>query len=401
MLRSRKFLLVYIGQLFSLLADNVYLIALPWLVLQATGSTLALGSVFALAAIPRVLLLPFGGVLADRAGQRRIMLTVSFFRGLVLLGLAALLAGGDIWALYPAALLLGAATAFYYPAEGSIIPRVVTDEQLAPANSLVHGTTQLLGIIGPGLGGVIVGILGGEVALLVAAASYGLASTVLFFLHLKIPEVGERPSFFKQLSEGVYTVWRDPTLRWLILVIAFSNLGFTGPFFVGIPALVHNVFGLGAEAFGTLAAAFSMGSLLGVSLAALMSRFEAKGKLVVVAALLTNVALGFLGVVPQFVYGLGLLLIAGVGSGILNVLLITLIQLRTPKALLGRVMSLILVGSFGLSPLSQFLAGAFAERFSVILLFPLGASISIIALLFGSRWIIKLQAGAKNAPSVS
>ncbi len=391
LLRSSKFLLVYTGQLFSLLADNFYLIALPWLVLKATGSTLALGSVFALAAFPRALLLPFGGVWADRIGQRRIMFVASLVRGFVLLGLAAFLAQDKVWALYPAAFLLGTASAFYYPAEGSIIPRIVTSEQLPSANSLVQGTTQLLGILGPALGGVAVGLLGGEDTLLVAAGSYALAAIMLLFLRLQKTSVAERASFFSQLTEGIRVVWEDPALRWLILIIAFSNFGFVGPFFVGIPTLVRETFGLGAEAFGTLTAAFSLGSLGGISLAALTGKLKIKGKLAVIAMVITNLGIGLLFLASNFTLSLGLLIVAGIGSGMQNILLITLLQLRTPKALLGRVMSLILVGSFGLSPLSQFLAGTFAERFEVKLLFPVGAMISLAALLLGARWIIRLE----------
>lgn len=390
LLRSPKLAVVYSSQLFSLLADNLYLVALPWIVLQITGSTLALGSVFALAAVPRAVLLPFGGVLADRIGQRSIMLTVSLIRSLVLAVLAVLLAKGDTWALYLAAPALGTLTAFYYPAEGSVIPRLVADAHLPAANGLVQGTTQLLGILGPALGGVTVGAVGGEMTLLVAAGAYLVAAVVLGFLRLGPVGTTVRPSFLKQLREGLGVVWADAVLRWLILVIALVNLSFVGPFFVGVPALVKDVFGLGAEAFGGLTAAFSLGSLVGVTLSSFTGRFRAKGELAVSAATLTYLSLGLLGLAPAYSYSFGLLLVAGIGSGVQNILLVTLVQLRVPKALLGRVISLVLVGSFGLAPLSQLLAGLFAEKYDVRLLFPLGASTGLIVLLIGARWIIEL-----------
>ena len=396
-LRTPKFLFVYLSQLFSLLADNLYLVALPWLVLQITGSTLALGSVFALSALPRALLLPIGGVWADRTGPRRMMVVVSLLRGLILLSLVLFVRQDEVWVLYLAALALGTASAFYYPAEGSVIPRIVSPEQLPAANGLVHGTTQLLGVLGPALGGVLVGALGGGrvgglVTLLVASGGYVCAATLLVFVRLQREQNAERPSFATQLREGIETVLHDPALRRLIGMIAFINLGFVGPFYVGLPALVRQTFGLGAEAFGSLAAAFSLGSLIGVFIAAAIgSRSKGReGKFIAASLMLLCLGIGLLGTAPSLIYALGFLLAAGLGSGIINVLLITLIQLMTAKELLGRVMSLILVGSFGLSPVSQFLAGAFAEHFSLSLLFPIGASVMLLVLLLNVRWLVQL-----------
>ncbi|CAN5545549.1 hypothetical protein BH24DEI1_BH24DEI1_13810 [soil metagenome] len=279
----------------------------------------------------------------------------------------------------------------YYPAQGAIIPSIVAKEALPSANSLVQGATQLLGILGPGLAGVAVGVVGGELTLIAAACAYALAATVLLFVRLQAQEeTAGRPGFVQQLAEGFRTVWADPVLKWLIVVIAVGNLGFVGPFFVGLPVLVRQSFGLDASAFGLLTGVFSLGSFMGISLAALTGKVQAKGKLVVGAAVLINLGLGLMGVAPNLLYSLGFLFAAGIGSGIQNILLITLIQLRTSQALLGRVMSLILVGSFGLSPLSQFLAGAFAELYGVSLLFPLGALLGLGVLLVGARWFVRL-----------
>jgi MFS family permease len=391
LLRIQSFPLVFTSQLCSLLADQFYLIALPWIILQITGSPLAVGSTFALAALPRALFLPIGGVWADRQGPRRIMVIVSVTRCLVLIGLIILLSQDVIWGIYPAALLLGTAAAFYYPAEGSILPRIVPKDLLQSANGLVQGANQLIGIVGPALGGVAVSTLGSEIVLAVAALSYLGAALLLWPLQIQMQTyVRAEGHFLSELLAGARRVWGDPALRRLLLTIALVNLGFVGPFNVGLPALVQGSLGLGAEAFGLLAAAFSIGALSGVFIATLSGKINAKGRLALGSVLVTGLGFGSLGVVSGLVPALGLLAVAGIGSGLANVILITLLQLRTSEDLLGRVMSLVLVSSFGLAPLSQFLAGVIAEGLGVQTLFPIGACIMLLALVLGGRWIIHL-----------
>ncbi|QYJ14533.1 Enterobactin exporter EntS [Rubrobacter xylanophilus DSM 9941] len=185
LLRSPGFLRVYCSQLLSLLGDQLYLIALPWVVLELTGSALALGTVFALGAFPRALLFPVGGALADRVEASRLMVASGFARGLVIAGLAALLGTGQTWAPYLVAVLLGAAASFYYPAEGSLLPRLLPRDLLQSANGLVQGTNQLASVLGPALGGAVVGALGGGAALTIAAGTYTLAAVVMLGVRVR------------------------------------------------------------------------------------------------------------------------------------------------------------------------------------------------------------------------
>lgn len=369
----------------------MYLIALPWVVLQLTGSALAVGSTFALAALPRALFLPIGGVWADKQDPRRIMILVSLTRCVVLLGVFVLLQQGKLWAVYPAAIMLGTAAAFYYPAESSILPRILPKQMLQFANGLVQGSTQLVGVVGPAVGGVAVGVLGSQSVLALAALAY--VSAALLLVPIRVPllaQGNEQKSFWRELLAGARCAWADPVLRGLLLTIAFVNLGFVGPFNVGLPALAQGPLQGGAEAFGLLAAAFSVGALLGVGIATFSSKLHWKGGLAIGSVVLTSLGLGSLAGVSDVPSALGLLVIAGVGSGLVNVLLITLLQIRAPEAFLGRIMSLVLVSSFGLAPISQFLAGVIAQEVGVRALFVIGACISLSALTLGGRWIMRV-----------
>ncbi|MEP6987089.1 MAG: MFS transporter, partial [Chloroflexota bacterium] len=130
-LSVRNFRLLWIGEGISLLGDQFYMIALPWLVLQITGSALALGSVMALAAIPRALFMLIGGALVDRFSPRYVMMASNLARFVLVALLSALVLTNHIQIemLYGFALAFGLADAFYFPGQSAIVPQLLPEDQ--------------------------------------------------------------------------------------------------------------------------------------------------------------------------------------------------------------------------------------------------------------------------------
>jgi len=140
-LRNRNFRLLWIGEGISLLGDQFYLIALPWLVLSLTGNPLAVGTVLATAGIPRALFMLLGGALTDRFTPRRLMINSNLAR-MTLTALLAILVATDLiqlWVLYALALFFGLADAFFFPAQTSIVPKLVDRSQLQAGNAMIQG----------------------------------------------------------------------------------------------------------------------------------------------------------------------------------------------------------------------------------------------------------------------
>src|SRR5215216_661384 len=158
----RNFRLLWIGEAISLLGDQFYMIALPWLVLQLTGSALALGTVMALAGIPRALFVLVGGAFVDRFSPRSVMIVSNFARLVlvVLLSALALTNTIQIEMLYAFALAFGLADAFYFPGQTAIVPQLLPEDQLQAGNTFVQGTAQLSGFLGPVLAGALIALLG-------------------------------------------------------------------------------------------------------------------------------------------------------------------------------------------------------------------------------------------------
>jgi hypothetical protein len=372
-LRQRNFRLLWIGEAISGLGDQFALIALPWLALVITGSGFALGTVLALMAVPRAALMVVGGAFVDRLSPRRVMLISNAVRfvAVTLLGLAVVSGAAQLWMLYAFALVFGIADAFFYPAVTAIVPAVAPGEQLGQANAIVQGTAQLTVFVGPAVAGVLIAVFGSSaagqpsiegigIALLLDAASFVVSVFTLWLIRGAAAQASAvAGSIVSQIREGVTFVWNWPSMRLIVLLSLTINLLIVGPFEVGIPALAYTRLAEGAAAFGLMASAFGLGSLIGLGLAAALPK--PRPGLLALALLgsisISGLLLALLSVVYTTPVAMLICLFIGIGLGFSNLLSITWIQRRIPATLMGRVMSLMMVGSLGLVPVSTFLAG--------------------------------------------
>ena len=173
-LRNSKFRLWWAGSAISLFGDQFYIVALPWLVLQITGSSIALGMILMAASLPRAVLMLIGGAATDRTSPRKIMIATAAARTIFVGAIAALvyLHFLRIWQLYFLAFGFGVADAFYMPASMTFLGSLVEKEQLVAANSVSQSTTLLVTIAGPAPAGITVKAIGAAWALLLDAVSF-------------------------------------------------------------------------------------------------------------------------------------------------------------------------------------------------------------------------------------
>jgi MFS family permease len=232
-LTIRNFLLLYIGETVSLLGDQFYLIALPWLTIQLTNSGITLGTVLMTAAIPRAVLLLFGGVFSDRFSPRLVMFVSNALRGLLVVLFATVVALKitQLWHLYIFAASFGILDGLFIPASKSIIPSLVPKEQLVASNTLSQGTSQLILLIGPALGGLLIAASGIETAFAIDGVTFAITTITLLLMKMK-PKVtvlnGESNQNFTPtkksinlivgMGEGLYYVWHNHALRVILLV---------------------------------------------------------------------------------------------------------------------------------------------------------------------------------------
>lgn len=395
-LRIRNFRLLWIGEGISLLGDQFYLIALPWLVLQLTGNALAVGTVMATAGIPRALFMLVGGALTDRFTPRKLMIYSNLAR-LILTGLlAALVMTNSIqtWILYVFALLFGLADAFFFPAQTSIVPQLVGKDQLQAGNAMIQGTATLSLFVGPVLAGALISALDNGSTLSSVGIALAFALDSLSFLAsitmLSQMDTGKAQARAGKTNDGVLTsireglayAWNDVTLRIVLGLVAGINLLVIGPVSVGVPVIARMRFPEGATAFGLIMSVFGGGSLLGIILAGFLPKPSPKRLGTVLLSVMSTIGIGLavIGVAPSMFVAAGASLAMGIASGYNNILLITWLQSRISPSMTGRIMSLIMFASVGLNPISMALSGALIGINATALLVGAGGLMTILTL---------------------
>jgi MFS family permease len=388
-LRQRSFRVVWIGESVSMLGDQFYLVALPWLTLELTGSTLALGLVLMAAAIPRAALMLVGGALSDRLQPRTVMLASSAARAVLVAVLTVLVWTGAIqlWHLYLLGALFGAADAFFQPAALALIPRLVGSDRLEASNALVTGSMAITGMLGPALAGISVGVAG-------AALGFGIDALTFAFAAITVLSVGRQAQATRdeepRLTSGTMAAIRDGLgyalgdrqIRTVLLAVLVINFAVVGPFFVGLPALVE-AFAGGPTDYGLVLSAWGAAALAGAVVAGSMGGRLRIWNLVPGTAAAMAAALILIGLAPNAWAAAVASTPLGAAVGMLQVSGMAWLQRRSDPRMQGRLMSLAMVAIMGLTPASYAIAGLVAEAAGTSLLF-LGAGAAVLLLAVGA-----------------
>lgn len=375
-MRLRDFRLLFTGVTTSLLGDQFAFVATPWLTLKLTGDPLALGFVLALEGLPRAVFMLLGGAITDRFSPRLIMLISDIIRFLLTIVMALVVFTGTVqmWMLYAFSLGFGLVAGFAVPAGNSIVPRLVGEEDLQAGNSIVMGSVQLIGFIGPTIAGILIGkysssSLGIGLAFAIDALSFAVSAACLWLIRgggkisQSAGDTTEKERIWTSILNGVKYLWNDKPLRLMFLVIMATNFLIVGPLLVGIPVLADQRLPEGAVAFGLLMSAYAGGNLGGYLIAGSSPRPSGVVMRIVMIGLLVafGAVIGSLGFISSTWVDFSLLLLLGLGNGYIAIIFFTWIQIWTPKEMLGRMMSIVVLSSNGLVPISQAISGAISK----------------------------------------
>ena len=294
-LRERNFRLLWIGQAVSAAGDSLVPVAFAFAALQVGHTASALGLVLAASTTARVVVLPIGGVWADRLPRQVVMLSSDTLRAITELTLAAVLLSGhgQLWNLIVLAIVDGAAAAFFMPASGALVPQTVTPARLQQANALMGLSRSTTSVAGPALSGILVALVGPGWVFAIDAATYVVIAASLAMLRVAPMEARPGTSFWSEMVAG----WRAVSSRswYLTNLVSHALWNFAiAAFFVLGPVVAKQHLG-GASAWGLIAAALGGGSLIG-GLVAL--RVTPRRPLVAANLALTLSALQILALVP-------------------------------------------------------------------------------------------------------
>ncbi len=408
-LRARDFRLLWAGEGISVLGDQFYMIALPWLTLQLTGSGLALATVAALGGIPRAIFMLVGGVFTDRYSPRTVMLVSNVLRILLtaFVTFTVLTHTIQLWMLLVTSFLFGMVDAFFFPAQSSILPQIVAKDQLESGNALTQITGMLAMFIGPGLAGLMIATFTGAVTLDAAGAStegiglalafdtltFIIAAGALWFIKggrtVLLPEGGQGKGVqgvLSSIAEGIRIVWNHSLMRTLILVSTAINFLFTGPMGVGLPVLVNAQYREGADSLGWILSAYGLGAVVGAVLAGALPTPRRIGITAMLLIAFAGVTMSLFGIVNTVLAACIVSVLMGVTIGYVNVMTFSAIQKLVAPEAMGRVMSFMMLASFGLGPISNMVAGLLVDHYVSSMFIGAGIILIVISVFsMGSR----------------
>jgi MFS family permease len=392
---------------FANLADGVLWVALPLLAVQLTRSPVLIAGVNLAARLPWLLAL-VAGALADRLDRRQTMVRVNLVRTVVLGGLALAVAAdlATLAMLYAVALLLGLAETLFDTSAQSLLPALVSRDELTTANSRLFAVELVANtFVGPPLGGLLAAA-GLAVAMGAPAAAYlaGAGCLALIVGSFRAAGAGQRGStrLRDEIAEGARFVWRHPVLRPLAIMLGVENMAFAAVFSVFVLYSVEpGPMGLSESGYGVLLATLGVGSLIGTWLAVPTERRLGRVRTLILSVILNAASLAvFVVTTSPVLVGISLA-VSGVAIVLWNVVTVSLRQRITPDRLLGRMNAAYRLVGWGMMPIGSLLGGVLAEWLGLRPTFLVAAVITLAALV-GFRWITEeavARAEAAGAPA--
>ena len=406
---TRNFTLLILGQVSSLTGNYTLKFALSMYVLEQTGSASIFAGMLSAALLPTVLLSPFGGILADRANRKHIMVALDALSGLSVLAAGLLLPlGRELWVIGALLVLLSVLAAFESPTVQACVPQMVSPQNLVQGNAVVSQVSAVTSLVTPFLGSLFYTAFGIGPVFAAAVVCFWLTALLECMIHLeyqKPPRTAGIGAIVREdLAVSAHFLRREqPDILKLLLLAALAGMFVSGTAVVDFPYLVRTVLGLSATYYGAAESAMGAAAILGSLCAGLLGK---KLRVRDMAAIFLSFGLSLFPIGLSFLLPVGRMARYGVllfffcvcqlGVCIFSTYAITLIQQRTPEQLMGKVMSCVFTLSMCAQPVGQLVYGALFDCFSdsvYWVLIPTGMLICLIAV--ASRGFLKRMEAAE------
>jgi MFS family permease len=380
--RHRNYRIFFTGQMVSLAGTWMQNVALAWLVIELSGSAIAIGALAFWRFVPFTIFGLVAGVVADRIESRKLVMTTQGAAMAISIALAVVTLTGTatLPIVYTLAALGGIALAFDAPGRQSLTFQMVGPRELPNAVALNSGLFNGSRIIGPAIAGLVIAAVGTGLCFVLNAVSFlGVLTALALVREQELRIVAKDPSarVIDGLRRAFAHAWNDPQLRLILTVVAVvSTVGFN--FHVLVPLLAADTLHVGPEGFGFLSAAFGMGALVG-ALAAATFR-EASWRMFAIGTASFGV-LALLLAPVQNAFLAGVILVGiGISFTLFTANANALVQLAAPDHLRGRLIAVYLFAFVGVAPLGGLFAGWLASIGGTTLAFAVAGVTSLVAI---------------------
>jgi predicted MFS family arabinose efflux permease len=335
-LSNLGFLLLWLGQLTSQLADRVFVYVLMIVMYQLTHSNLGVSLPLLAFGIPSVLIAPFAGVFADKLDRKWIMVVSDVLRGLLIL-LIIPAAAKSVVLIFVISLFIYSAAQFFAPAESSAIPELVEKHNLIVANSLFMITWMASSVVGLGLGAPIVNLVAEKGAFVAAAILYLISAAAILLVPLKAKEPSKHQSHvLKDIIIGFEYIRRKQIVQVALLKLFVSAAAIAT---LSLLAITYSgkVLMIGEKNFGYLIIVVGVGMLIGMATLEKLRHYLKMGTIVIISFLFSGAALILLSLTADLRLAMLLIAILGMGNIYITSTLQTILQSKIPRQIRGRV----------------------------------------------------------------
>jgi MFS family permease len=381
-LRHRDYRIFWTGLLLSSVGSQFTTVAIAWQIYELTNSPLQLGLMGLARGVPQMIMLLFGGLLADALNRRKLILCTQsiLFAVSGLLALSSLARHTTPLTLYLATIALALFNSLEAPARHAIVANLVPREELAPAMAMYNSQRHVATVAGPAAAGLLIALAGPAVCYAVDALSWLVMFVCVLAIRGPLPEGGGRRAVsLGFLRAGFRFVLGHAVIFPLLMMDLGANV--FGTVRALLPLFAKDILAVGPEGLGMLYAASALGSLAGAFGLSLLGRVTLVGRWILAGVTIYGFSIVLFGMSQVFWVSLCLLLISGIGDSISAIMRSTINQLATPEELRGRMASINSLFTNSGPQLGQFQAGVLAALIgaelavvsgSVIILFIVG-----------------------------
>jgi predicted MFS family arabinose efflux permease len=389
--KHKNFAYLWTGGLISMTGNWMLMAALPFHVYTLTGSALATSGILMAMVAPGIFFGSIAGIFVDRWDRKKIMVIASGLQAITILGLLLVRSVEWLWVIYLTTFLESTLKNFFGPAEGALLPNLVGEEHLVPANSLNALNDNLARITGPSIGGLLLGTVGFQSVIWADVASYLIAMVLILMIRVENPsclqasktDVDEKPQnpwrqMWGEWLAGLRYIQHRRALKALFTIMGIALLG-DAILSAILVVFVQQDLGFNAMEFGWLMTARGAGGLIG---GLLIGQFGGKYKptqLICGGLLISGASIFIMLTRPSLLLMMGVLIVIGPALMAWMISIQTIGQKETEDAFRGRVFGAIGTTTTLIMFFGSAFAGFLADQIGTFILVAAAASIYMLA----------------------
>lgn len=393
---TRNFTLLVLGQISSLFGNYILRLALSMYVLDATGSASVFAGILSIATVPAILLSPLGGILADRADRRNIMVALDTMTGLFVLSGAVFMSGKNALAVIGTLLVaLSVLGAFETPTVQACIPQMLKGEEIIRGNAVVNQVASVSYFIAPLFGGIFYAALGLKPVMYASVVCFFITALLECFIQLEAQArvfQGNILSVIKDdFADSIRFVTKErPDITRILLLAAASRFFVMGVALVGLPFIVRTILALDAKYYGGAESALAVATILGSVASGFLAGKMINGRLSFALAAIgaCMIPAGVVFLFPSGTairYAVTVISLCGMQAAIsiFSIFAVSDIQQNTPDHLIGKIMAYTSAITMCAQPIGQMVYGFLFDKFNgavYCVLIPTGAAVCLIGL---------------------